>query len=183
MIEHRIPDAVPAMPLDRDLRRAWPMVPGRVLRDLYKKKDVRVNGVKSDGQATVRGGDALTLYAEPHWFEPVADILWTDEKLVVAVKPMGLPVDVDRDDIGADTLLTRLRRRWPGARLCHRLDAQTGGIVLAAADDTVLEQALEAFRSHGLQKEYRALAFNRFERPEGTMTHPARGPSKRATGR
>ena len=169
MIEHRIPDAVPAMPLDRYLRRAWPMVPGRVLRDLYKKKDVRVNGVKSDGQATVRGGDALMLYAEPRWFEPVADILWTDEKLVVAVKPRGLPVDVDRDDIGADTLLTRLRRRWPGARLCHRLDAQTGGIVLAAADDTVLEQALEAFRSHGLQKEYRALAFNRFERPEGTL--------------
>ena len=44
MIEHRIPDAAPAMPLDRYLRRAWPMVPGRVLRALDRRKDVRVNG-------------------------------------------------------------------------------------------------------------------------------------------
>ena len=169
MIEHRIPDAAPAMPLDRYLRRAWPMVPGRVLRALDKRKDVRVNGQKSDGRVTVRGGDALSIYAEARWFEPEADILWTDEKLIAAVKPQGLPVDVDRDGIGADTLLARLRRRWPEARLCHRLDAQTGGIVLAAADDAVYEQALEAFRAHGLQKEYHALALNRFDRPEGTL--------------
>ena len=170
MIEHIIPGAVPAMPLEKYLRRAWPLVPGRVFRELLKKKDARVNGVRSDGKASVRGGDALCLYADARWFEPMPDVLWTDDQLIVAVKPQGLPVDADRDGVGADTLLTRLQGRWPGARLCHRLDAQTGGIVLAAADEAVWQQAFEAFRDHrGVTKHYAALAFGRFERPEGTL--------------
>ena len=125
MIEHIIPDCVPAGTLDRYLRRAWPMLPSHVLRDLFKKKDVRVNGIRSDGRVTVRGGDALAVYADDRWFAPMPDVLWTDERLIVAVKPQGLPVDVDRDGVGADTLLTRLRRRFPDARLCHRLDRKS----------------------------------------------------------
>ncbi|MBR1561148.1 MAG: RluA family pseudouridine synthase [Clostridia bacterium] len=169
MIEHIIPDGVPAGTLDRYLRRAWPMLPSHVLRDLFKKKDVRVNGVRSDGRATVRGGDALAIYADDKWFAPSPDILWTDDRLIVAVKPQGLPVDVDRDGVGADTLLTRLRRRFPDARLCHRLDAATGGIVLAANDDVIYAQALEAFRSHGVRKRYHALALRPFDRDGGTL--------------
>jgi len=167
---HVIPEGVPAMPLERYLRRAWPLMPGRVLRDALKKKDVRVNGARSGADATVRGGDELAIYLDDRWLAPAPEILFSDDKLIVAVKPQGLPVDVDRDGVGADTLLTRLQRRWPEARLCHRLDAATGGIVLAAADETVLQQALDAFRDHaGLEKEYRALALNRFNRPEGTL--------------
>ena len=169
MIGHVIPDAVPAMPLERYLRRAWPLLPGRLLRQLDKNRDVRVNGTKSDGKAVVRGGDHLAIYADPRDFEPAPDILWSDGRLIVAVKPQGLPVDVDRDGVGADTLLTRLARQYPGARLCHRLDAATGGIVLAAADDVVYAQALEAFKTHGVQKRYHALALNRFSDKKGTL--------------
>ena len=170
MIRHDIPSGVPPMPLERYLRRAWPLIPGHVLRELLKKKDVRVNGAKADGQATVRGGDALVLYADAARFEPEPNVLWTDDRLIVAVKPQGLPVDVDQDGVGADTLLTRLQRRWPEARLCHRLDAATGGIVLAAAADGVYEQALDAFKAHGVRKEYHALALGAFDRPQDTLT-------------
>lgn len=169
MIVHDIPEGVPAMKLERYLRRAWPLLPGRVLRVLDKRKDVRVNDVKSDGSALVRGGDRLNIYAEDTWFSMPPDILWTDDRLIVAVKPQGLPVDVDQDGVGADTLLTRLQRRWPSARLCHRLDAATGGIVLAAADDEVYEQAFEAFKNHGVQKQYHALALGHFEQTKGTL--------------
>ena len=169
MIRHTIPENVPPLALEKYLRRAWPMLPGHALRDMLKKRGARVNGVRADGKTAVRGGDALTLYGDDRWLAPEPEILWTDEKLIAAVKPQGLPVDVDRDGVGADTLLTRLQRRWPRARLCHRLDAMTGGIVLAAADEAVLAQALEAFRVHGVQKEYHALALNRFDRSEGTL--------------
>ena len=169
MFEHIIPREAPPMPLERYLRRAWPLLPGRVLRELDKKKDVRVNGIRSDGRATVRGGDALSIYSAAPDFFPAPDILWTDEKLIVSIKPQGLPVDVDRDGVGADTLLTRLQRRWPGAQLCHRLDAATGGIVLAASDEAVCRQAEEAFKTHGIQKEYHALVLHPFDRSEGTL--------------
>ena len=170
MTVHVIPGGAPAMPLERYLRRAWPMLPGRVLREALKRRDVRVNGMKCGGEAFVRGGDALALYVDERWLAPEPEVLFSDDRLIVAVKPQGLPVDVDRDGIGADTLLTRLQRRWSGARLCHRLDAQTGGIVLAAADEAVWRQAFEAFRDHaGLRKEYAALTLGEFREGEGAL--------------
>ena len=170
MTVHTVPAGVPEMPLERYLKRAWPLVPPRVLRDALKKRDVRVNGARVGADAAVRGGDALSVYLGDKWLQPEPEILFSDGRLIVAVKPQGLPVDVDRDGVGADTLLNRLQRRWPDARLCHRLDAATGGIVLAAADAAVLAQALDAFRDHaGLKKTYRALALNRFDRTEGTL--------------
>ena len=170
MTLHHVPEGVPPMTLERYMRRAWPLLPGRVLREALKKRDVRVNGARSGIDAEVRGGDALSLYLDVRWLEPEAEILFSDDRLIAAVKPQGLPVDADRDGVGADTLLTRLQRRWPGAALCHRLDAQTGGIVLAAADEAVRQQALEAFRDHrGLRKQYRALALGRFREREGTL--------------
>lgn len=170
MTGHVVPAGVPRMPLERYMRRAWPLIPGRVLREALKKKDVRVNGARSGGDVTVRGGDELSVYLDDRWLAPEPEILFSDDKLIVAVKPQGLPVDVDRDGVGADTLLTRLQRRWPEARLCHRLDAATGGIVLAAADAAVLEQALDAFRDHsGVRKRYRALALGAFAQKEGAL--------------
>lgn len=169
MTRHGVPEGVSPMPLERYLRRAWPLVPQAVLRRALRQRDVRVNGARCGAEAVIRGGDELALYIDAKWLEPEAQVLWTDDRLIVAVKPQGLPVDADRDGVGADTLLTRLERRWPGARLCHRLDAQTGGIVLAAADGDVWERAFEAFRDHGVQKRYHALALGRFDRQAGTL--------------
>ena len=181
MIEHWIPAGVSPMALERYVKRAWPMLPGCVLRQAMKRRDVRVNGVKSGADTPVRGGDALLLYIDDKWLTGAPEILWTDEKLIVAVKPQGLPVDVDQDGVGADTLLTRLRSRWPGAQLCHRLDAMTGGIVLAAADDAVLAQALEAFKGHGVEKRYHALALHPFDRREGPLRAWLAKDAKRST--
>ena len=168
---HTVPAGVGPMPLEKYLRRAWPLMPGRVLRDALKKRDVKLNGARVGAEAAVKGGDELALYIPDSWLAPEPEVLFFDDRLIVAVKPQGLPVDADRDGVGADTLLTRLQGRWPGARLCHRLDAQTGGIVLAAADEAVWQQAFEAFRDHrGVTKRYAALAFGRFERPEGTLS-------------
>ena len=170
MTGHFIPAGVPEMPLERYLRRAWPLLPGRILRDALKRKDVRVNGARSGSGAVGGGGDELSIYLDDKWLAPAPELLFSDDRLIVAVKPQGLPVDVDRDGVGADTLLIRLQRRWPEARLCHRLDAATGGIVLAAADAAVYEQALEAFRDHsGVGKQYRALALGTFAQKAGTL--------------
>ena len=181
MTAHTVPAGVPPMQLERYLRRAWPMLPGQALRQAMKRRDVRVNGVRSGPEAEVRGGDALALYIDVKWLEPEPEVLFSDGRLIALVKPQGLPVDVDREGVGADTLLIRLNRRWPGARLCHRLDAQTGGIVLAANDDAVWQQAYDAFENHGgVVKRYRALALNDFERREGTLRAYLKKDARRA---
>ena len=157
MIRHEVPSGVKAEELSRYLRRAWPLLPGHALRNLLKNKDVRVNGARSGKGAQVRGGDLLEIYGDARWFEPAAEILYDDGRLLAAVKPQGLPSLPDRDGVGADTMEARLMRAHPSARLCHRLDAATGGVMLAALDDETRERAFVAFKERQLRKTYRAV--------------------------
>lgn len=183
MIRHVVPDPVAGMPLEKYIRRAWPMLPNHAVRDLMKKRDVKRGGARLNADDIICGGDELVLYL-PDKFNPApAEFAYADDHLVAAVKPQGLPVDVDQDGVGADTLLTRIQAIHPSAQLCHRLDAATGGLVLAALDDEILSGALETFKEHALRKRYLALAKGGFPKREGTLKAWLVKDAKRATVR
>ena len=154
------------MPVRRYIRRAWPLLSERALAEAFRRRDVKLNGARCAAGELARGGDRLQVYVAAEF--PL-DALFDDGKLLACAKPAGLPVDLDRDGVGADTLLMRLRARNPGAELLHRLDAQTGGVLLAALHADVLERGLLAFKEHALRKTYRAVALGGFERAEGEL--------------
>ena len=183
MIRHEAPASLREENLQRYLKRAWPLLPGHVLRELMKKRDVRVNGVKCGKDDSVRGGDVLEIYADSRHFEIPAEVIYDDGHLLAAVKPQGLPSLPDADGVGADTMEARMRRVHPEARLCHRLDAATGGVLLAALDDETYEQAFAAFKEHGIRKTYRALLCARPPRDEMTLKAYLVKDAKRATVR
>ena len=157
------------MPLEKYVRRAWPMLPAHAVRDLMKKRDVKRDGARLGAEDIVCGGDGLVLYLPDKFSPAAAEFVFDDGRLMAAVKPQGLPVDVDQDGVGADTLLSRIRKEHPSAQLCHRLDAATGGLVLAAADEETLSQALLTFKDHALSKKYLALCKGGFSKREGTL--------------
>ena len=157
MQKHLVPEHVPAMPLSSYLRRAFPRIPASLLKETLKKRDVRVNGVKSDSQATVRSGDELTLYLPDKYLTAPLRILYEDERMLAVEKPAGVPVDGDADCIGADTMLARLRAYCPTASLAHRLDAGTGGVLLAGKTVEGLAYLLDAFKGHRIEKTYLCL--------------------------
>ena len=167
MVEHIIPDGVRETTLARYIARAWPLLPGWALREAFKRRDIKVNGMRRAGDYPVRGGDALALYLDDKLLTAPLETVFDDGRLIACVKPQGLPVDVDRGEIGADTLLNRLRAVHPEAGLCHRLDAGTGGIVLAAAEPALMEAVLTCFREHRLEKRYIAVARGPFPQTEG----------------
>ena len=53
MTRHEVPRGLADVPLNRYLKRAWPMLPGFVLRDILKKRDVRRSGVRLSAEDTV----------------------------------------------------------------------------------------------------------------------------------
>lgn len=182
MIRHTVPGGI-SMPLEKYIRRAWPMLPAHAVRDLMKKRDVKRGGQRLSAEDTVSGGDELALYLLDKFSPAPAEFVFDDGRLAAAVKPQGLPVDVDQDGVGADTLLSRIREVHPTAQLCHRLDAATGGLVLAAMDDEVLGQALQVFRDHALRKRYLALAKGGFPKKEGMLRAWLIKDARRATVR
>ena len=183
MIRHVIPDGVPEMPLRQYLKRAWPLLPGFALRDILKKRDVRRDGLRLGGEAVVRGGEELMIYAPDKYLLPAVEVLFDDGHLMAAVKPQGLPSLADADGVGADTMQARLERVHPGARLCHRLDTGTGGVMLAALDDETCNRAFEAFKSHCIDKRYAALLCRRPPKDSLTLRAYLRKDAKRANVR
>lgn len=161
MINHVIPKNIQPMPLMRYVSRAYPMLNTRAV---LKKRDIKVNGARQNGDFTVRGGDELAIYADCDFS---IEIIKRENGLIGVVKPQGLPVDADGSGIAGDTVLTRVRAIYPKAELCHRLDAQTGGVLILADEKPALEKALAAFREHKVGKSYTAYAGGTFNAKSG----------------
>ena len=157
------------MDVARYLRRAYPLLPERLLREAIRNRDIRVNGAKYQAGQTIQGGDEILLYIPDARFDASLDFAFDDGRLLAPIKPQGLPVDADQDGIGQDTLLTRLRSKYPSAQLCNHLDAATGGLVIAAADEATYRSALAAFAEKSVDKTYVALAKGGFSQTEGDL--------------
>lgn len=170
MHRHTVPAGVSPTPLSRYLTRAFPRLPGWLIRETLKKKDVRVNGAKSGPDAAVSAGDELTLYIDDKYFDAPLKVLYEDERLLVVEKPAGVPVDTDHSGVGADTMLARIQAYCAGAQLCHRLDTGTGGVLIAAKTDSALSEMTAAFKHHALTKKYRCLVAGRPAAPEARLT-------------
>lgn len=157
MIRHSVPETLREEELSRYLKRAWPLLPGHVLRDILKKKDVRIGGVRSGKGSMVRGGDEIEIYAPDKYFSQEVQIVFNDGALLAAVKPQGLPSLSDQAGVGADTMQQRLTRMFPTAKLCHRLDTATGGVMLASLNEDVEQKAFDTFKNHWIRKRYKAV--------------------------
>ena len=161
MIRHTVPKGVAPMQLQKYVSRAYPMLN---VRAVLKKRDIKVNGTRRDGEFTINPGDELAIYADCDFS---IEIIKREKGLIGVVKPQGLPVDVDGAGIAGDTVLTRVRAVYPDAQLCHRLDAQTGGVLVLADEPAVLENALKEFKEHKVGKSYVALVGGVFSAKNG----------------
>ena len=170
MILSVVPETAPEMTLARYISRAWPLVPAFAVRDAFKKRDVKVNGARADAGCIVRAGDEVRAYIPDAYAPGTLKTEFYDGFLIAFVKPCGLPVDADADGIGEDTVLRRLQAVCPDARLVHRLDAGTGGIMLAAANHSAEECLVRAFADHKIEKRYAALALGRMPRSQDALT-------------
>ncbi len=169
MIASVVPVRVKEMTAARYLSRAWPLLPSYAVRDAFSKKDVKVNGMRALPDTLVRGGDRVEVYLPARQESARLNVLFEDERLLVFLKQVGLPADVDQDGIGEDTVKTRLVRHCASARPVHRLDTGTGGVMLAAKTDESEDALRAAFAGHRIEKHYRALALGRLPRRSDTL--------------
>lgn len=156
-----VPQNIKNVPPAAYLDRCWPFIGKSRVQELLKKRELRVNGEKSDGTTALKGGDTVTLYLDGR-YDTSLNVFFDDGNVLALVKPAGLPVDTDADGIGEDTVLSRLHLSHPDARLVHRLDTDTSGVMLAANNEKTEETLVNLFRNHLLVKHYSAEAVGHF---------------------
>lgn len=83
-------------------------------------------------------------------------LLFADPWLLVLCKPAGLLCQPGLGPELADSLITRVQRRWPQARLVHRLDRDTAGLILVARDAETHRLLSAAFAERRVRKTYLA---------------------------
>ncbi len=68
------------------------------------------------------------VYAPPE--DPYLSVIYSDAFILALDKPSGLLTVAGKDPAHADCLESRARSEFPGARIVHRLDKDTSGVIV-----------------------------------------------------
>lgn len=154
--------------LSRLLTQEAADAPQWAIREVIKKRDVRIDGVRISGDVRVSAGQEIrvfwpkTLVAQKEKRAlPLPEIVFEDEHVLLLNKPQGIAAQNEDHPLEGDSALTRalayLKSKGESTdsvRLCHRLDVQTGGLLLLTKDDAAYESAYQAFSVRTFKKFY-----------------------------
>jgi 23S rRNA pseudouridine955/2504/2580 synthase len=121
--------------LSQWMRASFPAVTKSLFVSTLRKRDIRVNGKRVGEDAELHHGDEVALYIPDESLDgPLPQVVWFSESLVVAVKPQGI---VSKAEGEADMecqvgLWLEKNGEAPFVLACHRLDSQTGGLMIFA---------------------------------------------------
>ncbi|MDZ7858227.1 RluA family pseudouridine synthase [Sphaerotilus sp.] len=100
------------------------------------------------------------------------DLLHVDEALIVVRKPPGLLSVPGRGPERADCVSARVQQRLPEARVVHRLDMATSGLLLMARGAEAQRRLSAAFAERRVAKRYTAVVAGWIEADRGEVNLP-----------
>ena len=109
-------------------------------------------------------------------YHPPADtgleIIYVDEHLLVVNKPEGLLAVPGRSEDKTDCMASRVQRQFSEARVVHRLDMATSGLMLFARDADTHRKLSQLFSGRDISKTYIALVSGQVDPAEGDINLP-----------
>ena len=151
------------------------------LYKMLRKKRIKLNGGRAEGNELLHAGDAIQLYLAEETIASFMEekavaqakqnfgVVYEDEDILVVNKPAGLlthPERADDRDTLIDQILYYLYQKGeyvPEAdssftpALCNRLDRNTSGLVIAGKTLRGVQAVNETIRNHKLDKYYLTL--------------------------
>ena len=166
----RVPKEKDGLMLSQLLTQIAADVPLWAIRETIRKKDVRVDGVRITGDVRIHEGQEIRVFWPKSVMSadkkslPMPEIVYEDEHVLLINKPQGIASQNEDAPLSGDTALTRVLacvksrgEETAKIRLCHRLDVQTGGLLLFTKDEASYESAVEAFTERTIRKVYTCL--------------------------
>lgn len=130
------------------------------LNTLLKRRDIRVNGVKTDKNIPLSAGDEVVYYTSPAEEAKTAFTeIYRDENILVCDKESG---------VNSEAVFYTLSQKEE-CYFIHRLDRNTAGLIVFALNKAAEEDLLLQFKNHTAVKEYSALVFGRPPKKEDTV--------------
>ncbi len=169
--------------LDRFVAAHCPELSRSRVQELIDGGHVLVNGKPAKSSQKLRGGELITVRAQPRPAIRAAaeaiplDVLYEDDDVIAINKPAGMTVHAGAGAVSG-TLVNALLGRGqalsqsgdplrPG--IVHRLDKETSGVILVAKNDAAHAKLGEAFRQRAIKKSYIALVQGHFKEKSGRI--------------
>jgi tRNA pseudouridine32 synthase/23S rRNA pseudouridine746 synthase len=111
----------------------------------------------------------FTYHVPPPCDEPI-DMVYVDEHLLVVSKPSGLLSVPGR--FVKDCVINRLVFVYADARIVHRLDLDTSGLLVLARSQLATSDLNRQFRERTIEKAYEAIVAGIVEQNEGEVDLP-----------
>jgi len=102
-------------------------------------------------------------------------VIYQDEQILLVNKPTRLLSVPGRAEDNKDCLITRLQQNgYPEAKIVHRLDYETSGLLLLARDTDSHRELSRQFQMRETDKTYQALCFGQPTDDSGSINLPLR---------
>lgn len=179
--------------VDKFLTKALPKLPKSMLYKSIRNKKIKVNRKRCEVSQRLQEGDTIQLFLAEEFFEVEKDrkflevssdinVLYEDEHILVVNKPIGLLAHSDSVSY-EDNLIDRIKHYLydhnaydPDMNqsftpsLCHRIDRNTQGIVIAAKDAASLRLMNEKIKARQLDKYYLCIVEGHMPQKQDTIT-------------
>jgi len=178
--------------IDRFIRETFKNMPASAMYKAFRKKDIKVNGVRVKDDYIVSEGDRLEIYIVDEILDGVPrvgnesfikgfSVVYEDSNLLIVNKEQGIPVHPDReqpDNTLIDFVHEYLEHKGEFIRgnpnsfvpsLCHRIDRNTGGLVIIAKNQETLRIMLKKIKTREVRKFYQCLVTGKMEKKEDEL--------------
>ena len=160
---------------------------------MLRKKNIVLNGKKSDGKEKLNVGDSIKIFMADDTIlkfrgeikldivKPIdLDIVYEDQDVIVVNKPSGMIVHPSAG-IYSGTLVNALLYHCkdlsgingvnrPG--IVHRIDKETSGLLMVAKNDKAHQSLSEQLKEHSVTRRYVALVHGVIPHTHGKVNAP-----------
>lgn len=117
------------------------------LMKLYRKKDIKVNGVRVNGNVAVNKNDVILVYYDS---AEKPKVIYCDDNIVICDKPSG---------VTSEQFYQRVLKFYPSSIFTHRLDTNTQGIIIFTLNDVAYQQLFNGFKQRTFDKYYYCVVY------------------------
>lgn len=148
------------------IKKEFPHLPNSSLNKVFRVKDVKVNDVRVSKDYIVSLNDEVKIYLPDNILLGIKDeisYVYEDDNLVIAYKPKGI-VSTAGNDKHNETLVyfdELVKKEKPNAKICHRLDTNTEGLVIFSKNELAYNALLDGFKNNNIHKEYITLVYGK----------------------
>lgn len=165
MINFTIPEKLNNQKILKATSIVHPEIPYSTLQKLLRKKDIKVNGKRVSENINIFSSDIIEIYFKEQ--EEKLNIVFEDENIIAINKSQGIEVL----NSTTTSLLDLVKKYLNSTEVypCHRLDRNTGGIVLFAKNNEALKILEEKIKTKEIKKFYKCKVLGHLKQKTATL--------------